>query len=116
MKMTERPQYIIRKRRRLFPARRSVNAAPDGEMTEEKGYDYFGENKFFEKNGGLLNSYTPAMRDMNPDFRANRETDPQTNYVFILKYSGSKMERDAAGFMPRSGQFSYIFYQRFQER
>jgi hypothetical protein len=58
MKMTERPQYIIHRRKRLFPTRRSVNAAPDGEVTEEKGYYYFGENKFFEKNSGLLNSFS----------------------------------------------------------
>jgi hypothetical protein len=87
------------------------------EVTEEKGYSYFGENKFFEEKSGLLNSYTPAMREMNADFRDNfkkGDIDPQANYVFILKYSGSTMDRDAAGFMPRGGQFGYIFTKDFQ--
>jgi hypothetical protein len=87
------------------------------EVTEEKGYYYFGENKFFEEKSGLLNSYTPAMREMNADFRDNfkkGDIDPQANYVFILKYSGSTMDRDAAGFMPRGGQFGYIFTKDFQ--
>jgi hypothetical protein len=87
------------------------------EITEEKGYYYFGENKFFEEKSGLLNSYTPAMREMNADFRDNfrkGDIDPQANYVFILKYSGSTMDRDAAGFMPRGGQFGYIFTKDFQ--
>ncbi len=38
------------------------------EVSEEKNYYYFGENKFFEKNSGLLSSYTPEMRAMNADF------------------------------------------------
>jgi hypothetical protein len=86
-------------------------------VTEEKGYSYFGENKFFDEKSGLLNSYTPEMRNMNADFRDNfkkGDIDPQANYVFILKYSGSTMDRDAAGFMPRGGQFGYIFTKDFQ--
>jgi hypothetical protein len=54
---------------------------------------------------------------MNADFRDNfkkGDIDPQANYVFILKYSGGKMERDAAGFMPRGGQFGFIFTKDFR--
>ncbi|MDR2038624.1 MAG: hypothetical protein LBQ60_11940, partial [Bacteroidales bacterium] len=87
------------------------------EVSEEKGYSYFGENKFFEKNSGLLSSYTEEMRKMNADFAdnyKNGQIDATANYVFVLKYSGSTMERDAAGFMPRGGQFGYIFTKDFQ--
>ncbi|MDR2038615.1 MAG: hypothetical protein LBQ60_11895, partial [Bacteroidales bacterium] len=87
------------------------------EVSEEKGYSYFGENKFFEKNSGLLSSYTEEMRKMNADFAGNYKNgniDATANYVFVLKYSGSTMERDAAGFMPRGGQFGYIFTKDFQ--
>jgi hypothetical protein len=84
------------------------------QVTEEKGYFYSGESMFFEKSSGLLHEYTPEMRAMNADFAGKYDIDEKTNYLFILKYSGSdKPERDAAGFMPRGCQFGYIFTREF---
>jgi hypothetical protein len=82
-------------------------------LFDNKQITYNNSGKFFEQGSGVLHEYTPEMRAMNADFAGKYEVDSRANYLFVLKYSGREMSRDAAGFMPRGSQFGYIFTKDF---
>ncbi|HYF70096.1 MAG TPA: hypothetical protein VD884_18270 [Ohtaekwangia sp.] len=59
-----------------------------------------------------LSTYNEAMRTLNNTYRARRTSfNRKANYLFFLKATGNVdiNNRDFTGFMPRGGQFGYIF-------
>jgi hypothetical protein len=53
-----------------------------------------------------FNAYTPAMKAMNAAFKQRADYDPNTAYIYILKYAA---DPNVAGEMPRAKQFGFIF-------
>src|SRR5690606_39342531 len=59
-----------------------------------------------------LRTYNESMRTLNNTYRARRTSfNRKANYLFFLKATGNVdiNNRDFTGFMPRGGQFGYIF-------
>ncbi|KAA6338453.1 hypothetical protein EZS27_013542 [termite gut metagenome] len=73
-------------------------------------YAYNGETQeFFDKNSPLLSAYNDKMKKLQVAYKEEKGTDGKTSYLFILDESGVKKNRNTQGFMPRGGQFGYIF-------
>ncbi|KAA6344576.1 hypothetical protein EZS27_007810 [termite gut metagenome] len=73
-------------------------------------YEYNGETQeFFDKNSPLLSAYNDKMKKLQAAYKEEKGIDGKTSYLFILEDSGVKKNRNTQGFMPRGGQFGYIF-------
>ena len=76
------------------------------------------DGNFFERGSGLLSNYNEQMLKLQRAYREARGgLDRNTNYIFILNHSGDGTnDRNTAGFMPRGGQFGYLFLSNITPR
>jgi hypothetical protein len=87
-------------------------AAISWQVEKAPGFAYTGNQRLMEQSTGL-STYNADMKALNEAYRQamGAQYDPKANYLFFLKATGSTAinERDLTGFMPRGGQFGYLF-------
>jgi hypothetical protein len=87
-------------------------AAISWQVEKAPGFAYTGNQRLMEQSTGL-STYNAEMRALNEAYRQaiGAQYDPRANYLFFLKATGAAAinERDLTGFMPRGGQFGYLF-------